>query len=63
MIECARNFGFTAEETLRQSRELDELMNEYIRLFLRPRKKINILIPIFFLFKSLFSRILITHHT
>ncbi|WAA11132.1 aspartyl-phosphate phosphatase Spo0E family protein [Fervidibacillus albus] len=56
MISCARIFGYTAEETLQQSRELDELMNEYQRLFLHPRNKMNVLFIILFLFKSQFGR-------
>lgn len=36
MIECARTYGLVAEKTLQRSRELDELMNVYQRLFLHP---------------------------
>ena len=33
MIDCANKKGFTNEETIKFSQELDELMNEYQRTF------------------------------
>jgi stage 0 sporulation regulatory protein len=33
MISCANQLGFTNEKTIQYSQELDELINEYQRLF------------------------------
>lgn len=38
MIDCANKKGFTNDETIRVSQELDELINEYQRIF-RPTPK------------------------
>lgn len=40
MIDCANKHGFTNEETIRISQELDELINEYQRAF-HPSSKPN----------------------
>jgi len=33
MISCANKYGFTDENTIRLSQELDELINEYQKVF------------------------------
>lgn len=42
MIAVARKTGFTSEETLQISQELDKLINEYQRFFLKKKKNSNI---------------------
>lgn len=37
MIAAAEKYGFTDEETLKSSQELDRLLNKYMRFFRKPR--------------------------
>lgn len=39
MIRCANQLGFTNEKTIQYSQELDELINEYQRLFKQPSRQ------------------------
>ncbi|MBS4188998.1 aspartyl-phosphate phosphatase Spo0E family protein [Bacillus sp. FJAT-49705] len=47
MIDTAKNKGFTSEDTIRCSQELDELIYEYQRsLHLNKKQKVNVHFPI-----------------